>query len=181
MKASLRVAFCGLSAALCMVVLFFTGVVPVATFALPALAGVLLIPVTAQLNIRWGLGVYALCALLALFIVPDREAAVYFVLFFGYYPVIVAALGRIKNRVLQYVVKFALFNAAVGVSAVVLLVIMSIPMEELPFIGVYTGAVLLILANIMFILYDLCLYKVINLYYARVHGKLRRSLGQKWL
>ena len=81
MKASARVALCGMCAAVCTVILFLTGLAPMATIALPALAGCVLIPVTAQLGVKWGLGVYAVCTVLELLWVPDREAAVYFALF----------------------------------------------------------------------------------------------------
>ena len=42
MNRTIRVAFCGVAAALEIVLLFLTNLVPTATIALPALAGVLL-------------------------------------------------------------------------------------------------------------------------------------------
>ena len=41
----MKVAFCGIVAALSAVLMFLTGLVPVATLAIPAIAGCLLIPV----------------------------------------------------------------------------------------------------------------------------------------
>ena len=45
MKNSMKLALCGVMAALSTVLLFLTGAAPVATLALPAIAGCLLIPV----------------------------------------------------------------------------------------------------------------------------------------
>ena len=51
MKNSMRVAFCGVIAALSTVLFLLTGVVPVATIALPAIAGCLLIPVVVEVGL----------------------------------------------------------------------------------------------------------------------------------
>ena len=48
MKQSMKLAFSGVMAALATVLLFLTGVAPVATLALPAIAGCLLIPVVVE-------------------------------------------------------------------------------------------------------------------------------------
>lgn len=176
MKNSMRVALCGVSAALVLVLMFMTGLVPIATIALPALAGLALIPVTAQLGLAWGFGVYAATGVLSLILAPDREAGVYYLLFFGYYPVLTAVLGRIRSKPVLYSVKFLIFNAAVLVSGWIVSSVLGIEMEELPVIGKYTVVLLWVLANIMFILYDIALGRIISMYYAKMHEKLRKKL-----
>ena len=57
MKLSTKVAFSGVMAALSLVLLFLGGVVPVATIALPATAGCLLIPVVVEVGLSWSFGV----------------------------------------------------------------------------------------------------------------------------
>ena len=173
MKASARVALCGMCAAVCTVILFLTGLAPMATIALPALAGCVLIPVTAQLGVKWGLGVYAVCTVLELLWVPDREAAVYFALFFGYYPVLTAVVGRIARKGVRMLVKVGIFNLALVLSMGVLAWLLRLPMERMP--G-FLAVGLWLLANGMFLLYDLCLEKFIGLYYARIHRRLRGML-----
>ena len=82
----MKVAFCGIVAALSAVLMFLTGLVPVATLAIPAIAGCLLIPVVVESGLSWGFGVYAVCSVLSFLLAADREAALFYVLFFGYYP-----------------------------------------------------------------------------------------------
>ena len=102
MKNSMKVAFCGVMAALSLVVMLLAGVVPVATVALPAVAGCLLIPVVVEAGLAWGFGVYGVCSVLAFLLVPDREAFLFYALFFGYYPVLYApALSLHVRRVNQ--------------------------------------------------------------------------------
>ena len=83
-RKSTQVAIGGVAAALCLLLMFCTGLVPFATYALPALAGVVLIAVVAEMGWRTAMVVYAAVALLSLGIVPDREAAMLFLFFFGF-------------------------------------------------------------------------------------------------
>lgn len=178
MKASMRVALCGMVAAVSVALMFLTGLVPAATLALPALTGCILICPTAQLGVRWGFGVYAVCAVLSFLLAPDREAAIYYILFFGYYPVLTAVLGRIKNRVLRWAVKLAIFNGALALAVCILVAILG-PLEDIPFLGRYTKVVLWALAIIMFLLYDVTLDRLVDLYYRRLHDRIARALRSK--
>ena len=83
-RKSTQVAIGGVAAALCLILMFCTGLVPFATYALPALSGVVLIAVVAEMGWRTAMVVYAAVALLSVGIVPDREAAMLFIFFFGY-------------------------------------------------------------------------------------------------
>ena len=179
MKNTLKIAFCGVIAALSVVIMFLTGVVPIATIAIPALAGCLLIPVVAECGIKWGAGVFGVVSLLAFFLTTDREAFLIYLLFFGYYPVLYATLDKIKSKVLKYALKFIIFNlAAVGETLIVTFVF-GIPFETISFLGAFTPVVLLILANITFILYDYALKGLIIMYFAKLHKTAARLLKGK--
>lgn len=179
MKSSVKVAFCGVLAALSTVVMFLTGVIPTATIALPALAGCFLIPVVAELGKRWGLGVYLVCAALSFLLAPDREAALIYVLFFGYYPVLLPVLGRIRSKALCWAAKLAVFNAAVVLETALSIYVLGIPWESIGFLGKATAPALLVLANVMLLLYDRALNGLIVLYLRRFHDQVRRVLQMK--
>lgn len=176
MKLSTKVAFSGVMAALSLVLLFLGGVVPVATIALPATAGCLLIPVVVEVGLPWSFGVYGVCGVLSLLLVPDREAALIYILFFGYYPALFAVLGRMKNRALRYLAKLAVFNAAVVAEALLAVYVLGAPLESFFVFGPITPVVLLVLANIVFLVYDFALDGLIVQYLRRFHGKLRNVL-----
>ena len=73
MKHSSKVALCGMICALCTVCMFMTGLFPFATYALPAIAGVLLCVVVIELSPRWALVVYLAVSCLSFLLSPDRE------------------------------------------------------------------------------------------------------------
>ena len=84
-----------------------------ATFALPALAGLLMIMIVIEMGARWAWPTFAVVAILSVFFVPDKQAALLYVIFFGYYPILKALIERLKNKIVQWVLKYAVFNAAI--------------------------------------------------------------------
>lgn len=176
MKNTVKIAFCGVIAALSVVIMFLTGVVPTATIAMPALAGCLLIPIVAECGVKWGFGVYAVVGVLSMLLATDREAALIYILFFGYYPALYAVLDRIRNVVLRYVVKLVLFNLAAAGEVLLSIYVLGIPFETVPFLGPFTVVVLFVLANGVFLLYDTALRGLIVTYFARLHSSVARML-----
>ena len=72
-----------------------------ATFALPALAGLLMIMIVIEMGARWAWPTFAVVAILSVFFVPDKQAALLYVIFFGYYPILKALIERLKNKIVQ--------------------------------------------------------------------------------
>lgn len=179
MKQSMKLAFCGVIAALSTVLMFFTGLAPTATLALPAIAGCLLIPVVVEAGLAWGAGVYGVCCVLSFLLAPDRDAFLFYLLFFGYYPVLYAVLGRIRGRVLRYVAKLLVFNAAVALEVLLSVYVLGVPMESFFILGWIGPVVMWLLANAVFILYDLALDGLILQYYRRLHPRLGKLLKGK--
>ena len=88
MKQSSKTALGGVVSALSVTLMLMTAVIPFMTYALPLLAGALLILMVIEINKRWAFIVYVAVSLLAVLVVPDKEAAVFYIAFFGYYPII---------------------------------------------------------------------------------------------
>lgn len=88
-RLSFRVAFCGVLAALMIAVMLLGTMIPTTTYICPALAGVLLLPVVWEFGFRTGALLYLAVALLSLILSPNKEAALFFVLLFGWYPLLV--------------------------------------------------------------------------------------------
>lgn len=174
MKNSMKVALCGVVAALTVVLMLFEGLVSVASVAIPAVAGCLLIPIVAEAGVGHAFGAYGAAAVLVLLLAPDREAALIYVLFFGYYPALFAVVSKIKSRILLWGAKLLIFNAAAIAEGLLAIYVLGIPFEEFPLLGGWGPVVLLALANLVFVLYDYVLAGLIGQYYRRFYGKLGR-------
>ena len=176
-RKSTQVAVGGLSSALCLLLMFMTGMIPFATFALPSLAGILLIVVVVENGIQTATLVYAAVSILSLFMCPDKEAAMMFIGFFGFYPIVKGKLDKIKWRPLQYLIKLAGFNVAIVCSYWVIINLFGLTeiLEEMGAFGKYTLLVTLAMGNLVFLTFDFALSRIT---YAYVHV-LRKRLFRR--
>ena len=122
---------------------------------------------------------YGTIALLGLILLPNKEAALVYACFLGYYPILKSSVERISNRALEWVCKLAVFNLAV-VSAYLLLIYAFGVTEVLDDFRLPGGislqaslAVLLVAGNGVFVLYDYTLSGLIALYLQRIRPKLK--------
>ena len=112
---SRRIAVSGMMVALGAAVMLLGGVIPIATFCCPAIAGLALIPLVFDCGRAYALSAYGAIALLSLMLCPDKEAALLFC-FLGYYPVVKWTFdGRIKRKWLRRLAKLLLWNTAIGI------------------------------------------------------------------
>ena len=88
MKTSLKISLGGAIAAVSLVLMLLTTVIPFGTFAFPAFAGMLLTVIVIEVGYGFAVSVFAATALLSFLIVSDKEAALMYTAFFGFYPIL---------------------------------------------------------------------------------------------
>jgi len=175
-KPTFRIALCAIVAALAVVLMLVTSLIPVGTYALPCFAGALLVAIVLEYGVKWALGVYAVVSVLSFFIAGDKEAVLYFAMFFGYYPVLKAFFERtIQSKILQYVLKYTVFNAAAVGSFFVATLLLSVPADAFTVFGVYIPFAFLAFGNVFFLLYDFALTSFVVLYGRKIREKLMHS------
>ena len=169
-----KVALGGLISALSVTCMFLTTLFPFATYSLPAIAGVLLIVIVIELGKRWALLVYMVVGLLSLFIVPDMEAKLLFLLFFGYYPILKAVLEKgLSNRLYQWFLKILIFNAA-AIGAYLLATFVFLLPVDLSLFGISLPIIFLLAGNVVFIIYDFAVTAVTSVYVLQLQSKLHK-------
>ena len=176
MSKSGKIALGGLLTALGVVLMFLTGLIPIGTYALPAIAGVLLIVAVIEIGAKWAWMIYAAVAVLSLLFAADKEAALLFVLFFGYYPVLKSFLERISNKVLSWISKFAVFNVAAVACFFLAVNFLQLPEDSFTVFGIYLPWVFLILGNAVFLIYDIALSGLVATYVEKLHHRVTKTL-----
>lgn len=158
-KVSYKVSLGGIVAALCLVMMFLTAVFPPLNMTLPLFAGMLISMVAIEISSSWAFVTYVVVAILSFFITPDKEAAVFFTLLFGYYPVLKEHTDKMKSKLLSWLIKLAVYNVAmIAIYYMTIFVLGTIDIfEEFGFLGNFMIPALLIMINIIFFLYDYCL------------------------
>ena len=177
MKGSFKVAYGGMIVALSLVAMFATVLFPYAEYALPAIAGVFLIGLVVDFGFRTAVVAYVAVSLLSAMIVPNKEAVVLSITFLGYYPILKGNLEQLKSRIVEWCVKFGIFNFAVLLSYYLMLYVFGLKeviseVEAFRF-GIW---VLWILANVVFLIYDFALTRLISFFICRIRPKYLRNL-----
>jgi len=165
-KKSTQIALGGMFSALCLMLMFLTGMVPFSTYVMPAAAGIMLVPVMEENGRKAAVLVYVTVSVLSVFIVPDREAALMFIVLFGYYPITKTALDALRPLPLRILAKALLFNGMVALGYYVVIVILGLPdiMSDMGDLGRYSALILLGMGNVVFAGYDFLLRRYIALY-----------------
>ena len=172
-KQSMMAAFCGMAAGLSMAVMLLGGVIPAATYAVPMLCGLLLLPILLEFGEKAAWATFFAVAALALMLDFDKEAA-FFYLFIGYYPIVKWKLDKISSKGLRIIAKFALFTVSMAVMYALLSLLF--PMLEVMKDFEEMGAVVSIL---FFVVYDFCMliFDRLLLYAVMLYGnKIRPRL-----
>ena len=146
------IALGGMLAAVCLVILCMGGLIPFATYVCPMLCIVVQYIVYALCGkgIAWSW--YAVVAILALLLGPDKEAAGVFALM-GYYPMLKPIF---EGWPISWLWKLLMFNASVAALYACLLRLMGLEQVAAEFaaVGAVGLVVLLVLGNVTFFLLD---------------------------
>lgn len=177
-KLSFKITLGGIVAAMSLIFMFFTGVMPIMAYTLPALAGAFLIVIVIENGKKWALLTYITVSIMSFFMTPDKEAAVLFTMLLGYYPIVKSFFEKIKFRPLEYLSKIALFNVSIIISYQIIIRIFGMKelLSEFKEFGKYSIPVFIIAANIAFILYDIALTGVISTYINTFRPKIMKRL-----
>lgn len=149
--------------------MFLTGLISIGTYALPALSGVLLIAVVVEFGKSWAWPVYIAVSVLSLLLAGDKEAAMLFILFFGYYPILKSQIEKIHNRATVYLLKFAVFNVSMILGFFIGIQLLSVPKDSFTVAGIYLPWAFLLLGNFVFAVYDYALSLLVVSYFQRFH------------
>lgn len=187
---SKKIALTGIISALAvavMLIAFF----PYLTYAVPAAAGILTVVLVVEIDVKWAFLSYGVTALIsALFC--EKEASIVYIAFFGFYPIVKYLIEKLQKRKLETVLKFVLFNLCLVLVVILTTAFLGIDVAEfmgtkdgfkfgalnLGYLAKYMGAVLVVLSNVMFFVYDYALDRVISLYYHKYHNKIRKLINR---
>lgn len=176
-RLAFNIAFCGIVTALAAVFMFMS-LIPSFAYVVPAFAGLVIWTVSEHMKVKWAYLCYAATCLISLMLIPELEADLFFIFFFGYYPTLCIVLERINNRLLQFFAKLIIFNAAVIIAYNLLVLLLSAEdmLEGMEMFGEYAVFVFWGVGNIAFIIYDFCLKTLKDAYIKLIKPKVSSKL-----
>ena len=155
--------------------MLLSGIIPLATYLIPMVAGLALLPFSVELGTKAAVTAYTTVAILSLFIVPDREAAMMFIFFFGYYPILKSTIEKMKSSVLKFMAKYLIFNISIFSAYWIIIYLFSMRYILEEFGGNMLLTITVLMANIAFYVYDkaLVIFKILYI------NRIRKKLGFK--
>ena len=169
MKDAKKIALAGIFTALAVVFLFVGSLFQTLDLSAAALGSIIILIALIEIGKGWAIGVYVSVSLLSMLLIPNKTAALIFMLFSGFYPIIKAPLNRIKPIWFSYLVRITVFNAFL--TALVYFSKQFFGIEE-DFIGF--GVIIYALCNITFLVYDFALERIAVTYISRIKPMLFR-------
>lgn len=170
-KTSFNIAFGGMISALCVVLEFGVGIAPMFLYIFPMICGLLMTVLLEECGMKISLCVYLGVSVISLLIAPDKEAALMYTAFFGYYPIARELIMRLRARPVCIIAKLALFNAAMICSYSILIRIIGLEAAGLDG-GSWVIITLLVVGNITFFAFDIALERLLLLYRTKFRGRL---------
>ena len=173
-QASIRMAFCGVMTALSVSIMLAGGLIPIATYCAPMIAGVFLLPILMEFGEKTAWITFTATALLCLLMGNDKEAS-FFYIFVGYYPIIKWRIDRGgKNRALRILMKLAVFSASILLMYWMLCYLMNMRAIAAEFeeMGVWLSLLFLAFFDICMLLYDRLLLPLVIIYAKRLRPRL---------
>ena len=179
MRKSVKITCCGIISAIAAVILLATNI-PIMLYAIPALAGIVYIVPAIEFGTKWAFLCYGITAIISLVLPCEREALIVFIGILGYYPIVKMLIERLNNRLLEYILKLLLFNVSIIASYTVVIKLMGITVLENDMFGLkITVALLLLAGNIVFLVFDFTLTRILQLYFIKLRKIVRKTLGIK--
>jgi hypothetical protein len=161
-----RIALGGVLTALAVSVMFLGGVIPLATYISPAIASIAVLYFAVEYGTKYALGIYVSIAVIVLLLSPDKEQALLFACFLGWYPAVKFPLElRFKGLALP-VIKASICSACIaGLYYIITKVfVLDAVREEFSQYSTVIVVVLAILGLFTFMVFDVALTRLVFLW-----------------
>lgn len=169
-----RLSFSAMMAALA-TVLMLIGYFPYLTYTVPCVASLPIMVVLIELNKKSAFYTY-IASVLPVFLFCEPESKLLYLCFVGFYPVLKAIFEGFKSRIAEFILKFVSFNIGIAIIYLLSRFVFGISFDDLGELGKYGAIVFLVLANFVFLAYDLCLSKMAVYYMYRLHSSVQKFL-----
>jgi len=170
-------ALCSMLAALGVVVLLLGSFIEVLDLSAAMFASLIVVIAVIEAGKYWPWLTYAVTSLTALLLLPYKLPAVMYLLA-GYYPIIKEKIEKLPKPI-AWIIKLSLFNLSLALVLLVLkLFLPGVSIELVPGLkDIYTYLIYYASGNIIFVLYDILLTRLVSFYVFKLRDRL--GIGNK--
>lgn len=167
-KLTLSAVLAALSAVIMLVSYF-----PYLTYAVPAVAGLFIMIVVIEIDCKWAFFSFVAASVLA-FLFAETESKLMFIGFFGFYPILKCLIERINKPFFEWLIKFFVFNVCIITVYKLVSRIFLVSFDDFSTLKQYGEIILLVVANIVFAVYDIAVSRMSVFYISTLHTRISR-------
>ena len=164
----------GMVSALSVVIMLLTNIMPSMMYVIPIITGAIVFAVNEIIGKKWALGVFFVTSFISFILLTDKETALNYTLFFGFYPLLKPVCEKLP-KVLSWVIKLIVFNVAITAIGLIVTFVFKLPFldEDL---GKFTIPLFAVLFNLVFVMYDI-MFTVFKSRLALLFNKLKNKVS----
>ncbi len=174
MKNAKASAFAGVISALSVVLLFLGAVSVSLSYVLPIATGLLMILLLESVSVKSAMLTYFSTSFLAFILLGGKESVLFYIMFFGYYPILRIKLSKIKPKPIRLLIKLVIFNIAMAGIQLILIYVFGIPFDNM--FGKIGIALFFVALNVIFILYDYTFDLLVLIYNSKLKSKISKII-----
>ena len=178
MNNTLKTALGGMCIALSTAVMLASSILPYFTYALPAMAALLVLFMSVECGWKWGLSVYFGTAVVSALVVPGKEAVGIYIALLGYYPLVKPFFDKPK-KVISAILKVIFFTVVTVATYSVMISVFGISTELLEESERYLLPFIVVLGIVAFMLYDKALMMLEIAYYRKWQRTVRKIFRKR--
>ena len=170
----------GVLVALTSIILYMTSVIPTSTLTILTIASALIPICIIRSNVKTAIFVYFASSLISFFLVKINISLLYFI-FFGVFGIIKFLIERLRNGMVEMILKLIFFNISFFIGFIVMQNILGLNiiagLKEVIFnvfnISSKNIAIILLwlIAQPVFLIYDYAMTLIITFYMEKIHGR----------
>ncbi len=166
-----KLTVCAMLSALGVVLLYIGSFVEVMDISMAVIASLFCVIAVIEYGKSAPWMIYGVTSVLALILLPNKTPAAFYAFFFGFYPVLKEKLEKLP-RVPAWVLKLVIFNICFVLIIIAAYVVMWSQSDVQALSPILLG-VMAVLAQAVFVLYDIALTRLISFYIVKLRNKLK--------
>lgn len=168
-------ALAAILAALIVVMLVAGGVFDLFDLLVVSVCSLVLHVVIVEMGAKWSFLIYAVSSALALILLPFATTTLYFVSFFGYYPVLRRFVyAKIKSKKIAVLLMFLWYSAVMAALYTVFKTLFGVEGEPPAMIALLYGS-----AAVFYLAFELLMSRIIILYALKIRPRLFGKKGNR--
>lgn len=173
---SFKASFGGITAALSVIIMAVCSIFPSMTYAAPVICGIFITFAVIEFNSKFAFALYLSVSALSLAVVPNKESALFYALFFGIYPILKGFIESRTKGVFSWIIKYLIFNIAIIAGYFICSKLLNIPYDEIGSFGKFSLLFLWGSGNVSFLIYDIAFTRIVSVYIYRWQKYVKRLL-----